>query len=286
MASSRKAKGGGSDIPEWLVTFADLMSILVCFFVLIISFSIQDQQKLQIVAGSMKDAFGIVTVQERVGVIERDGNPQRDYLKDMAPDPTEASSNFSTIDHDQFEAQGPEANTHSFEPTDVEVPAQFSLAAASIRQAWQEDPEITQYSENLIVEETQEGLNIVIADQDGHPMFPEGSKYPYEVTRKAIAHLAPILQQLTNPIRITGHTAAGTTYLNPRYGKWELSADRANVVRSILEEFGLTADRIHSVAGVADTDPFFPNASYLAANQRIVIEVMQEPPPVPADLQP
>ena len=41
------------------MTFADLMSLLVCFFVLIISFSIQDKQKLQVVAGSMKDAFGI-----------------------------------------------------------------------------------------------------------------------------------------------------------------------------------------------------------------------------------
>jgi chemotaxis protein MotB len=283
--ASRK-KVVASSIPEWLVTFADLMSILVCFFVLIISFSIQDQEKLQIVAGSMKDAFGVVVTQERVGVIERDGNPQRDYLRDMAPLPTENSSNYANVEHDDFEVQGPEANTHSFERTDVDRPAQFSLAAASIRQAWQSDPEITQYSDNLIVEETEDGLNIVIADQNGRPMFPEGSKYPYEIVRQTLSHLAPILQQLTNPIRISGHTAAGTTYLNSRYGMWELSSDRANVVRSILEEFGLSSDRTDSVVGRGETEPFFPNAPYLAANQRITIEVMHESPPVPTDLQP
>ena len=67
------------------VTFADLMSLLVCFFVLIISFSIQDQEKLQVVAGSMKDAFGIMKVQQKSGVIERDGNPERTHLKNGSP---------------------------------------------------------------------------------------------------------------------------------------------------------------------------------------------------------
>ena len=46
MGKKKEKAAGGSDIPEWLVTFADLMSILVCFFVLIISFSIQDDEKL------------------------------------------------------------------------------------------------------------------------------------------------------------------------------------------------------------------------------------------------
>ena len=60
--------------PEWLVTFADLMSILVCFFVLLISFSIQDKHKLQVVAGSMREAFGIKYVARKAGMIEREGS--------------------------------------------------------------------------------------------------------------------------------------------------------------------------------------------------------------------
>ena len=98
--------------------------------------------------------------------------------------------------------------------------------------------------------------------------------------------MAPALAQLPNRIRISGYTAAGATYDNPRYGPWELSFDRANVARQTLEEFGLNNDRIESVVGRADTDPFFPNDPYLAANQRISILLVNEKPPVPVDLKP
>ena len=117
-------------------------------------------------------------------------------------------------------------------------------------------------------------------------MFPEGSKYPFEMTRKAIAAMAPLLEKLPSRIRISGHTAAGGTYDNPRYGPWELSFDRANVTRQILEEFGVSDDHIESVVGRADADPFFPNDPYLSANQRISITLLDEKPPVPVDLKP
>lgn len=282
MAAAKKKSG--SEIPEWLVTFADLMSILVCFFVLLISFSIQDTEKLQVVAGSVRDAFGIRQEQQRAGVVERDGNPQRDWVKSLSAREVEEDAEFSSIDHDDHENQGPEANTFEIERNEIEEHQEFSLAAATLRQAWQDLPDITSVSDNLIIQETEEGLDILIADQEGRAMFPEGSKFPYESTRRAIAAIAPILQQLPNQIRITGHTAAGSLFPNPRYGKWELSADRANSTRSILEEFGLESGRIHSVVGSADTEPFFPNNPYLTANQRISILVVAEPPPVPPEL--
>lgn len=273
-------------IPEWLVTFADLMSILVCFFVLIISFSIQDQEKLQVVAGAMKDAFGILAVQKKSGVVERQGNPERDFLKNLTLEETKAETEYATIDHDENSEQGSEANTYDIEKNEVDHPQQFSLASATLKQAWQDLPEITNISDNLIVQDTEEGINIVISDQQGRAMFPEGSKYPFEPTREAIAAMAPVLAQMPNQIRITGHTATGSTFTNPRYGRWELSADRANVVRSILEEFGVPSDRIFSVVGRGDAEPFFPNDPFLATNQRVSILLVQEPPPVPIELEP
>src|SRR5882762_3353255 len=77
-----QAHGGGHG---WFVTFADLMGLLVAFFVMLVAFSTQDQAKLQVVAGSMRDAFG---VQDRVrysGVIEVLGLPTRSRLKNAAP---------------------------------------------------------------------------------------------------------------------------------------------------------------------------------------------------------
>lgn len=286
MANKKKGHGGGGHGGAWVISFADLMSLLMAFFVMLLSFSVQDQEKLNMAAGSVQNAFGIQPFSDMTGMIEREGNPERDFLKHTTPAEMKASTEFATKDHPDFENQGQEANTFSKEETDIERAQQFALAAASLKQAWQDLPEITAASDNIIVEESKDGLNIIIADQDGRAMFPEGSKYPYELTRKAIAAMAPLLQKLPNQIRITGHTASGGTYENPRYGPWELSFDRANVTRQILEEFGLNDNRIESVVGRSDTDPFFPNDPYLSANQRVAITLVYEAPPVPVDMEP
>ena len=167
---ARKQKPAKSGVPEWLVTFADLMSILVCFFVLIISFSIQDKQKLQVVAGSMRDAFGVRSESLKNGIIELEGIPERDYLKRVSVIEQQADTDFADFRHDQHRKQGAEANTHDIEHTDSERPRQFALAAASLRQAWEELPDITEISDNIIVEETEEGLyaiSVPIVDADG-----------------------------------------------------------------------------------------------------------------------
>src|SRR5690349_1648530 len=97
----KKAAGHGGGGHGWFVTFADLMGLLVAFFVMLVAFSTQDQAKLQVVAGSMRDAFG---VQDRVrysGVIEVLGLPTRPKLKNAEHiDPSEASSTPSPNEHD------------------------------------------------------------------------------------------------------------------------------------------------------------------------------------------
>ncbi len=278
--------GGGGHGGAWVISFADLMSLLMAFFVMLLSFSVQDQEKLNMAAGSVQNAFGIQPYSDMTGMIERSGNPKRDFLKDMTPGEMKASTEFATQHNPDHESQGQEANTFAKERTDIERQAQYALAAASLKQAWQDLPDITAVADHIQVEQTDDGLNIVIADQDGRAMFPEGSKYPYEMTRKALAAMAPSLAKLPNRIRISGDTAAGGTYDNPRYGPWELSFDRANVARQILEEFGVPDDRIESVVGNGTADPFFPNDPYLSANQRISILLVYEKPPVPVDLKP
>jgi chemotaxis protein MotB len=137
-----------------------------------------------------------------------------------------------------------------------------------------------------MVEESKEGLNIEIVDQEGRSMFPEGSKDPYERTRRIIQKIAGPLKALPYRIAITGHTSASQTAPQPNYGPWNLSVDRANSVREILEEEGLASNNIYEVAGKADTDPLFPDDPYIAANRRVTITLMREAPPVPPDLKP
>src|SRR5579863_3634915 len=81
MARRKEAHGGGHG---WFVTFADLMGLLVSFFVMLVAFSNQDAKKVQAVAGSMRDAFGVQTVARYSGVVESDSSPQRPKIKNAA----------------------------------------------------------------------------------------------------------------------------------------------------------------------------------------------------------
>ena len=78
-----KKRGGHAGGHGWFVTFADLMGLLLSFFVMLVAFSSQDKQKLQIVAGSMRDAFGVQQVRFN-GIIETDGLPTKPTLKNAA----------------------------------------------------------------------------------------------------------------------------------------------------------------------------------------------------------
>jgi chemotaxis protein MotB len=77
----RKKKGEHAGGHGWFVTFADLMALLLSFFVMLVAFSTQDKQKLQLVAGSMRDAFGTTRDSYYAGIIEIMGIPVRPRLK-------------------------------------------------------------------------------------------------------------------------------------------------------------------------------------------------------------
>jgi chemotaxis protein MotB len=87
-------------------------------------------------------------------------------------------------------------------------------------------------------------------------------------------------------VLITGHTAAGFVPQRSDSGAFDLSADRANVVRQILEHEGLPAAHIFAVSGKADSQPLFPDDPSLSANRRVTITLMREDPALPPDLKP
>jgi chemotaxis protein MotB len=91
---------------------------------------------------------------------------------------------------------------------------------------------------------------------------------------------------MPNRIHITGHTTAGQQVTDTSYTTWDLSAERANVARQILTEYGVPHDQFFGVTGKADTEPLFPNDPYLAANRRIGILLMAEEPPLPVSHSP
>jgi chemotaxis protein MotB len=275
MARRKEAGHGGGH--GWFVTFADLMGLLVAFFVMLVAFSTQDQAKLQVVAGSMRDAFGVQDKTRYSGIIEVLGLPTRPKLKNAAHiDPTEATDTPAPNENEQQRTYGAR----------FKQDRKFATAAASLRQALQEMPEITEASKHIMIEETKQGLNIEIVDQDGRSMFADGAKEPYERTRKLIQKIAPALKAMPYRLSIVGHTASSKVPAKPGYGPWELSADRANAVREILAGEGLPSGNIFMVAGKSDTDPLFPDNPSMSPNRRVTITMMREEPPLPADFNP
>lgn len=275
---ARKKKGDGhAGGHGWFVTFADLMALLMSFFVMLVAFSTQDQQKLKIVAGSMRDAFGVQLEARYSGIIESDGLPTRPKLKNSAHIPPEEASNTPTPDQmDRDRISGARL------PKDRE----FALASASLRQALQDLPELTELSKQIMFTETEQGLNIEIMDQEGRAMFAAGAREPYERLRTVLRRIAAPLRATPLRVAITGHTSSG--YAPPRwnYDAFDLSSDRANAVRQILQQEGLPASHIFSVVGKGDGQPLFPDDPSIAANRRVTITLMREDPPLPPNLKP
>src|SRR5947199_10587365 len=87
-------------------------------------------------------------------------------------------------------------------------------------------PELTEISKHIMFEETKLGLNLEIVDQDGRSMFPDGSKVPYDRTRRLIEKLAIPLKVTPLRISIAGHTAAGFVPARSDYGGFLLLGDR------------------------------------------------------------
>jgi len=272
-----RKKAGHSGGHGWFVTFADLMALLMSFFVMLVAMSSQNREKMQIVAGSMRDAFGTQKENRLDGIVEMNGIPYKPKLKNVQNLPTEFGSDFTA----------PSTFDNRIDGLKIAlVDRKFALAAVSLRQALQENPEIAELSKNVIIEETKEGLDIQIVDQDGRSMFADGSRLPYERTRKLLETLAPQIRRLSNRVRVTGHTSSMRSAARVGSQAWDLSTGRALAVREILAAAGVQDDRFYAVMGKADTEPLFADDPTMAANRRISIMVLREAPPVPVGAKP
>ena len=147
-------------------------------------------------------------------------------------------------------------------------------------------PEITEASKHIMIEETKQGLNIEIVDQDGRSMFPTAPRSRMSARASCIQKIAPALKAMPYRVSITGHTAASNVPAKPGYGPWELSADRANAVRQILPAEGCRP-------AMSSWWPARPTPSrcsrttrHMAPNRRVTITLMREEPPLPADFKP
>lgn len=299
--------------PMWMVTFADLMSLLVCFFVLIISFSVPDTEKIKVVAGSMNNAFGFTREINVTGMIEIEGNPQFRFAKNLVPIPLDnvigpidedgkditryqlQSPTWQEIDEDLLEELNSdfaeseewteEEVDEGFEPVLTEPLTEeekFERVEEKLADVVASHPELQKLADNLDIARVPEGLRIQLIDQAKKSMFPLGSAQLYPDAKALLNTVVAAMNSLPNKIWISGHTDALVFKLKNGYDNWSLSLDRADSTRKILIESGLDTKRIASVIGKGDTEHFVPERPTDPKNRRISITLLREEKQTPA----
>jgi chemotaxis protein MotB len=154
----------------------------------------------------------------------------------------------------------------------------FEDAKKALEDAVNGSPEMQALAKNLKIDDTPEGLRIQLVDQDKTPMFPTGSAEMNDQAKKLMGLVATAIQKLPNKISISGHTDSTQYALGAKYTNWELSADRANATRREFLTDGVPPDRLSRVIGMADQDPLDKSNAADPQNRRISIVLQRENP--------
>ncbi|HUC67422.1 MAG TPA: flagellar motor protein MotB [Stellaceae bacterium] len=158
----------------------------------------------------------------------------------------------------------------------------FTAAQFTLQQAVKQLPELKGLADNLMVDETPEGLRIQLVDQDKKPMFALGSADLLDSAKKLLALISQVVARMPNPVTVTGHTDSIPYPGGGKYTNWELSADRANSSRRALVGDGIPESRFARVVGVADRDPLLPDQPASPRNRRITIVLLRQAKPLPS----
>jgi chemotaxis protein MotB len=145
--------------------------------------------------------------------------------------------------------------------------------AQTIDKAFHEDKLLQAFQNQISFEFTAEGLRIQLQDRAAQVLFDSGSAALKPYTLTILKEIAQELGKLPNHILIGGHTDSAQ-YPNRAYTNWELSADRANAARRVLESSGLRNGQVQRVTGYADTQPIEGKDPKDPMNRRISIVVL------------
>ena len=292
----RIKKGGhGHHGGAWKVAYADFVTAMMAFFLLLwLLQATTEEQKLGIaeyfaptsVSRNTSGSGGIMggrsftkegarpSDQSPIGVmIQIPANPP-DW--DNTGDPTENTATDQTGPGGATEGTPQEADDSALEAfLQKREEEQFAAAENSLRQAIDNVPELRNLVNNLVIDETEEGLRIQIVDEAGESMFASGSSTMYDHTKKLMALIVDVIKQMPQQIAVKGHTDS-VPYSNANgYSNWELSTDRANSSRRALVEAGLPPERISSVVGRADQEHLDKDNPNSPRNRRISVILLR-----------
>lgn len=255
-----KAKDAPAGAPAWVMTFADLMSLLMCFFVLLLSFSEMDVQKYKQLSGSMKNAFGVQR-QVRAHDIPKGTSVVKKEFSPGKPEPTILN----------------EVRQHTVDESRKKI----DLAQNAIETTQSDARSLAKQLESEIKEgkvelETQGAKIIIRVLEKGS--FPSGTAELDDGFRPVMEKIRTSLRKVKGRIKVAGHTDDKPISTSRYRSNWDLSSDRAlTVMHALTEDNALDPNRFE-VVGHADTKPRAPNDSdqNRAKNRRVDIMIIQD----------
>ncbi|MCK5284237.1 MAG: flagellar motor protein MotB [Alphaproteobacteria bacterium] len=260
-------KGGGHHGGAWKVAYADFVTAMMAFFLLLWLLNVSTKEELNALANYFDPTHPKVSAATSgAGGVMGGLSLQPQGAK------SKASKTKQKMDKIKKDARIEKAKAKRKKKESDN----FKTTKKELKEAILKDAELASMVKNIIIDITPEGLRIQIVDEDGEPMFASGSSKMFEKTHTLISKISKIIQPLTNEISVRGHTDSVPYGNNADYTNWELSTDRANASRRVLLESGLSMNRLNNVIGKADTEPLIPDAPDNAKNRRISILLLKE----------
>jgi len=284
----KKGGGHGHHGGAWKVAYADFVTAMMAFFLLMWLINTTSPEQKRGIADYFAPASVSETTSGTGGILGgtalgeegAKASGSMSVIEAMAPE-SKNPDDGSKQDASKTEAE--QAASESMrEALQKREEAAFASAAQSLRQALQDMPELAELSKNLIIDQTPEGLRIQLVDQEGRSMFAEGSAQPNDRAKLLLRAVAKVINQLPNRVSIYGHTSVNMNGAKAD-GDWPLSAGRADASRRVLQGAGVDVDRIYQVSGKANSEPLYPDDPTLPGNRRIAIVLLREAPVLPPD---
>ncbi|MCG8519226.1 MAG: flagellar motor protein MotB [Pseudomonadales bacterium] len=252
-------------IPAWVVTFADLMSLLMCFFVLLLSFSEIDAQKFKQIAGELAKSFG---VQRDVPALEvpMGTSPVFDSFSPAPPEPTVVNEVKQTTS--EQDPQLATLRSQIQQEIDDQIEQQMSETTAQVAEVL--DDAIRDGRVQLADDKDQHRIIIRIEERGS---FPSGSAELTWEFEGLLLDMAEVFADIPGKLTIEGHTDNVPINSARFQSNWDLSAVRAATVANVLLESGAVEQERLVVKGLAATQPRAANDSpeNRALNRRVEI---------------
>lgn len=278
-----KKVAGGHHGGAWKVAYADFVTAMMAFFLLLWLLNVAVQDQLETISNYFDPSFPRIsqTTSGAGGImggttVTKEG-AQTDTAQPLVqPSPTGQTSTgeardeteLSQYDEKTLEQLEQELRQHEDE--------RFAAAKEELQEMMKKDAKLAELAKNLMVDITPEGLRIQIIDQNGKPMFPSGSAQMFDYARYLMEKVAEVVRSMPNKASIRGHTDSNPYPPGAKYTNWELSADRANASRRVLLDTGVPETQLEDVVGKADRDNLIKDVPNDARNRRITIMMLRE----------